>query len=130
VTKEVAVGLAPLGVVSLEAPVSGGVAGAKAGTLTIMVSGDAVAYETVRPALLEIDWNTVLVGDEVGQGQTLQLINNRMAAANYAVASRDLRGQGGAEHGVQFRLPFGAYEQRYPPRARRGRDAEDADVPL
>ena len=71
-------------------PVSGGVVGAKAGTLTIMVSGDAVAYETVRPALLEIGRNTVLVGDQVGQGQTLKLVNNLMAAANYAVASECL----------------------------------------
>jgi 3-hydroxyisobutyrate dehydrogenase-like beta-hydroxyacid dehydrogenase len=90
VAQEVAAGLTPLGVVSLDAPVSGGVVGAKAGTLTIMVSGDAVAYETVRPALLEIGRNTMLVGDQVGQGQTLKLVNNLMAAANYAVASECL----------------------------------------
>jgi 3-hydroxyisobutyrate dehydrogenase-like beta-hydroxyacid dehydrogenase len=63
---------------------------ARAGTLTIMVSGDAVAYETVRPALLEIGRNTILVGDRVGQGQTLKLVNNLMAAADYAVASECL----------------------------------------
>jgi 3-hydroxyisobutyrate dehydrogenase-like beta-hydroxyacid dehydrogenase len=39
---------------------------------------------------LEIGRNTVLVGDRVGQGQTLKLVNNLMAAANYAVASECL----------------------------------------
>jgi 3-hydroxyisobutyrate dehydrogenase-like beta-hydroxyacid dehydrogenase len=90
VAQEVAASLTSLGVVSLDAPVSGGVAGARAGTLTIMVSGDALAYETVRPALQQIGRNTMLVGDRVGQGQTLKLVNNLMAAANYAVASECL----------------------------------------
>lgn len=90
VAQEVAAGLAPHGIVSLDAPVSGGIPGATAGTLTVMVSGDATAYETVRPALLEIGRNTILVGDRVGQGQTLKLVNNLMAAANYAVASECL----------------------------------------
>ena len=90
VAQAVAAGLAPFGIVALDAPVSGGIPGATAGTLTVMVSGDAAAYETVRPALLEIGSNTILVGDRVGQGQTLKLVNNLMAAANYAVASECL----------------------------------------
>ncbi len=90
VAKEVAAGLARHDIVSLDAPVSGGVAGATAGTLAVMVSGDAAAYQTVRPALLEIGKNTILVGDQIGQGQTLKLVNNLMSAANYAVASECL----------------------------------------
>ena len=90
VAQAVATGLAPFGIVALDAPVSGGIPGATAGTLTVMVSGDAAAYETVRPALLQIGSNTILVGDRVGQGQTLKLVNNLMAAANYAVASECL----------------------------------------
>ena len=90
VAQAVAAGLAPFGIVALDAPVSGGIPGATAGTLTVMVSGDAAAYETVRPALLQIGSNTILVGDRVGQGQTLKLVNNLMAAANYAVASECL----------------------------------------
>jgi len=87
---EVAAGLAPHGIAALDAPVSGGVTGATAGTLAVMVSGDAAAFETVRPALLEIGRNTMLVGSQVGQGQTLKLVNNLMCAANYAVASECL----------------------------------------
>ncbi len=90
VAQEVAAGLAPAGIVSLDAPVSGGVAGAVAGSLAVMVSGDAAAFETVRPALLEIGRNTRRIGDAVGQGQTLKLVNNLMAAANYAVAAECL----------------------------------------
>ena len=90
VAQEVAAGLAPHGIVALDAPVSGGVAGAVAGSLAVMVAGDAEAYATVRPALLEIGRNTILVGDRVGQGQTLKLVNNLMAAANFAVASECL----------------------------------------
>lgn len=90
VAQAVAAGLAPFGIVALDGPVSGGIPGATAGTLTVMVSGDAAAYETVRPALLQIGSNTIFVGDRVGQGQTLKLVNNLMAAANYAVASECL----------------------------------------
>ena len=86
VAREVAAGLAPHGVASLDGPVSGGPSGAAAGTLSIMVSGDAAAFETVRPALAAMGSNTRLVGAEVGQGQMLKLVNNLMLAANYAVA--------------------------------------------
>jgi len=90
VAKEVAAGLADHGITALDGPVSGGVAGAEAGTLSVMVSGDPKMFEVVRPALEQIGRNTRLVGNEVGQGQTLKLVNNLMAAANYAVASECL----------------------------------------
>lgn len=90
VAQEVAAGLEPFGIVSLDAPVSGGIPGAVAGSLTVMVSGDLTVFEAVRPALLRIGRNTIRVGDRVGQGQTLKLVNNLMAAANFAVASECL----------------------------------------
>ena len=90
VAQEVAAGLAAKGIVALDAPVSGGVVGATNGTLAVMASGDAAAFEIVRPALLAIGKNTIRVGDRVGQGQTLKLVNNLMAAANFAVASECL----------------------------------------
>jgi 3-hydroxyisobutyrate dehydrogenase-like beta-hydroxyacid dehydrogenase len=88
--QEVAKGLEPHGITALDAPVSGGVAGAEAGSLAVMVSGDPAAFEIVRPALLEIGKNTRYVGAKVGQGQTLKLVNNLMAASNYAVAAECL----------------------------------------
>lgn len=88
--QEVEKGLTPRGITALDAPVSGGVAGAIAGSLSVMVSGNPAAFETVRLALLEIGKNTRLVGDKVGQGQTLKLVNNLIAASNYAVAAECL----------------------------------------
>ena len=90
VAREVAAGLAEHGITALDAPVSGGPSGAAAGTLSIMVSGDPQAFETVRPALAAMGSNTRLVGTEPGQGQMLKLVNNLMLAANYAVASECL----------------------------------------
>jgi 3-hydroxyisobutyrate dehydrogenase-like beta-hydroxyacid dehydrogenase len=90
VAKEVADGLAVRGVVALDAPVSGGVAGAEAGTLSVMAAGDRSAFERVRPVLETIGSNTVFVGDAVGQGQTLKLVNNLLGATNWAASCEAL----------------------------------------
>jgi 3-hydroxyisobutyrate dehydrogenase-like beta-hydroxyacid dehydrogenase len=88
--KEVAEEFAPRGVVSLDAPVSGGIAGAEAGTLSVMAAGDRAAFERVRPVLEAIGSNTVFVGEAVGQGQTLKLVNNLLAATTWAAACEAL----------------------------------------
>jgi 3-hydroxyisobutyrate dehydrogenase len=69
------------GVHFLEAPVSGGVAGARAATLAIMVGGDAQILERVRPVLRAIGPNIFSVGP-VGAGNTVKAINNMMACVN------------------------------------------------
>jgi 3-hydroxyisobutyrate dehydrogenase-like beta-hydroxyacid dehydrogenase len=86
VAREVADGLAPRAVVALDAPVSGGMSGAEAGTLSVMASGERAAFERVRPVLEVIGSNTVFVGEAVGQGQTLKLVNNLLAATTWAAA--------------------------------------------
>ncbi len=90
VAKEVAEGLAPRGVAALDAPVSGGVAGAEAGTLSVMAAGDPAAFARVRPVLETIGSNTVFVGEAVGQGQTLKLVNNLLAATTWAAGCEAL----------------------------------------
>lgn len=90
VAKEVAAGLASKGVQALDAPVSGGPIGATNGTLAIMVSGDSDAFATAEPALRAIGANTTYVGDQVGQGQMVKLINNMIAATNFAVTCEGL----------------------------------------
>ena len=87
VAQEVAAGLAARNVAVLDAPVSGGVAGAKAGTLSVMASGDPAAFAAVRPLLETIGRNTIHVGDGVGQGQTLKLVNNLIAATVWAATA-------------------------------------------
>lgn len=90
VAQAVAAGLATKGVVSLDAPVSGGVAGAEAGTLAVMAAGDPGTFARVRPILEVIGANTVLVGAQVGLGQTLKLVNNLLAATTWAAACEAL----------------------------------------
>jgi len=65
----------------LEAPVSGGVSGARAATLAIMVGGDPEILARVRPVLRAIGPNIFHVG-RVGAGNTVKAINNMMACVN------------------------------------------------
>jgi 3-hydroxyisobutyrate dehydrogenase len=69
------------GVDFLEAPVSGGVAGARAATLAVMVGGDPAVLERVRPVLRSLGPNIFSVGP-VGAGNTVKAINNMMACVN------------------------------------------------
>jgi 2-hydroxymethylglutarate dehydrogenase len=69
------------GVHFLEAPVSGGVSGARAATLAIMVGGEVEPLERARPVLRAIGPNIFHVGP-VGAGNTVKAINNMMACVN------------------------------------------------
>src|SRR5439155_9401553 len=69
------------GVHFLEAPVSGGVSGARAATLAIMVGGDAAPLERARPVLRAMGPNIFHVGP-VGAGNIIKAINNMMACVN------------------------------------------------
>ena len=69
------------GVHFLESPVSGGVAGARAATLAVMVGGDADVLARVETVLKSIGPNIFHVGP-VGAGNTVKAINNMMACVN------------------------------------------------
>jgi 3-hydroxyisobutyrate dehydrogenase len=69
------------GVHFLEAPVSGGVSGARAATLAIMVGGDPEVLSRAQPVLRAIGPNIFHVGS-VGAGNTVKAINNMMACVN------------------------------------------------
>lgn len=69
------------GVHFLEAPVSGGVSGARAATLAVMVGGDAAVLERARPVLRALGPNVFHVGP-VGAGNTVKAINNMMSCVN------------------------------------------------
>jgi 3-hydroxyisobutyrate dehydrogenase-like beta-hydroxyacid dehydrogenase len=87
VAAEIAAKLAASGVACLDAPVSGGVAGAKAGSLTIMAAGDADVFERTRPLLEAIGRNVIHVGDEPGQGQLAKILNNLLSATALAITA-------------------------------------------
>jgi 2-hydroxy-3-oxopropionate reductase len=65
---------------ALDAPVSGGDIGAKNGTLTIMVGGDASALEKVMPVFMAMGKTVTHVGD-AGAGQVAKAANQIMVAA-------------------------------------------------
>jgi 3-hydroxyisobutyrate dehydrogenase-like beta-hydroxyacid dehydrogenase len=84
--KRIAEGLAASGIAVLDAPVSGGPRGARAGTLATMVAGDRAAFERARPLLEAIARSVFYVGDTPGLGQVTKLANNMMSAAGMAIA--------------------------------------------
>jgi 3-hydroxyisobutyrate dehydrogenase len=69
------------GVHFLEAPVSGGVSGARAATLAVMVGGDPGVLERARPVLRALGPNIFSVGP-VGAGNIVKAINNMMSCVN------------------------------------------------
>lgn len=87
--RRVAEGMAAKGIQVLEAPVSGGTARAAAGTIVIMVGGDAGLFEQQLPLLKSFSGEVVHVGG-VGMGSTAKLINNMLAFCNSAAAAEAL----------------------------------------
>ena len=79
VAVEVAGALAECGIVTLDAPVSGGVRGAVDGTLAVMAAGPPAEVERVRP-LLEVFGRVFHVGERPGLGQLMKLANNFLSA--------------------------------------------------
>jgi hypothetical protein len=79
VAVEVATALAGRGIVTLDAPVSGGVRGATDGTLAVMAAGPAAELERVRP-VLEVFGRVFHVGERPGLGQLMKLANNFLSA--------------------------------------------------
>ncbi|CAM3491427.1 NAD(P)-dependent oxidoreductase [Occultella aeris] len=82
------------GVTVLDGPVSGGPAGAEAGTLSVMLGGDAVGIERVRPVLDAFAASIVHQG-AAGSGQLAKLVNQTLVAGvtlaaceAYSLASR------------------------------------------
>ncbi len=85
VAKRVCTALAAQGVTMLDAPVSGGVAGAERGSLAVMVGGDKQAFETCKPLLQHLGAHIFHVG-EIGNGSVAKLVNNMLAFVNAVTA--------------------------------------------
>jgi 3-hydroxyisobutyrate dehydrogenase len=69
---------------SVDAPVSGGVAGARAGTLSFMCGGDSAAIDKARPILADMG-KTIIPCGGAGLGQAAKICNNMMLAATMIV---------------------------------------------
>jgi len=81
VTRRIAAGLAEKGIEMLDAPVSGGDAGAQAGTLSIMVGGKDAVFQRCRP-IFEALGRTIVYCGASGAGQTVKLCNQIVVALN------------------------------------------------
>ncbi len=88
-TKAFAARINALGCDYLDAPVSGGEVGAKAGSLTIMVGGPDLVFDRVKPLFELMGKNITLVGGN-GDGQTTKVANQIIVALNIAAVGEAL----------------------------------------
>ncbi len=85
--KELEESFAAQGVTVVDCPISGGPPGARAGTLSVMVSGEPAAVETVRPMISLWGRAVTVAGDKPGAAQLLKLTNNILSAVALAATS-------------------------------------------
>ncbi|WP_313623872.1 NAD(P)-dependent oxidoreductase [Achromobacter sp.] len=86
VAREIGAALAAKGIGVVDAPVSGGVAGAATGKLVLMAAGAANDVAQALPILQNLG-QVEVVGDAPGMGQSLKLINNVLSATHMAIVS-------------------------------------------
>ena len=84
--REVAGRAAGKGLAMVDAPVSGGVAGAQAGTLTFMVGGPDAAFDRARP-ILEAMGKTIVHAGGSGTGQAAKICNNMILGVSMIAVS-------------------------------------------
>lgn len=87
--KRLAQGLVPHGIAAFDAPVSGGVAGAREGKLSLMVSGPEAQWPQVEPVLSHFG-KTFYLGETPGAGQIMKLINNLLGAVAIAATAEGI----------------------------------------
>ncbi len=77
------------GMAWIDAPLSGGPAGARSGTMTVMAGGEAEDIEAIRPLMRDMTGNFTHMGPS-GAGQTTKLINQLMVGTGFAVMAEVL----------------------------------------
>ncbi|CUH64680.1 2-(hydroxymethyl)glutarate dehydrogenase [Thalassovita autumnalis] len=85
-TKRLATQAQDDGYTFLDGPVSGGPLGARSGTMTMVVGGDADAFAKARPLLEKMTGKLVHIGPS-GAGHTVKIANNLLCAANLVLMS-------------------------------------------
>ncbi|WP_337880629.1 3-hydroxyisobutyrate dehydrogenase [Rheinheimera sp.] len=88
--RKVGAELATQGIAFIDAPVSGGVGGAKAGTLTFIVGGKAEHFERAKAVLSAMGKNLFHAGD-IGAGQVAKICNNMLLSVLMAGTSEALQ---------------------------------------
>jgi 3-hydroxyisobutyrate dehydrogenase-like beta-hydroxyacid dehydrogenase len=85
--KEIERAAAARGVTVVDCPISGGPPGARAGTLSVMVSGEPAAVERLRPMISLWGRTVTVAGDKPGAAQVLKLTNNILSAVALAATA-------------------------------------------
>jgi 3-hydroxyisobutyrate dehydrogenase-like beta-hydroxyacid dehydrogenase len=83
-------GLSERNITWVDAPVSGGIAGAKGGTLALMISGPREAYDQKVQPILKNFGKVFYTGEKPGMAQTAKLVNNLLAAAALVITSEGM----------------------------------------
>jgi putative dehydrogenase len=84
--KALAARLEARGLLVLDTPVSGGSPAARAGTMTVMGSGSPAAFERAQPVLDAIGGKIWRLGDAIGAGSTVKMVNQLLAGVHIAAA--------------------------------------------
>ena len=85
--RAIAARCAAMGVLYLDAPISGGSIKASLGKLSIMASGTPEAFSAVQPVLKSISETVFALGDDVGAGSAMKAVNQLLAGVHIAAAS-------------------------------------------
>jgi len=75
------------GIIYIDAPVSGGAAGARARSITVMWAGPEVEMQRHQAILDSFSKNQFHVGNDAGHGQTVKILNNFLSATSMAATS-------------------------------------------
>jgi 2-hydroxy-3-oxopropionate reductase len=89
-TKTTAEQLIAAGCQYLDAPVSGGQIGAKAGTLTVMAGGAGATFERAKPILQALGKSITHIGEANGAGQACKIANQMIVALNIQAVAEAL----------------------------------------
>ncbi len=99
--RDVGHALSEQGIAFVDAPVSGGVAGATAGTLTFIVGGEQAAFDKANSVLVDMGKNIFHAGD-IGAGQVAKICNNMLLSILMAGTSEAI--QMGINNGLDAKV--------------------------
>lgn len=85
--KALAADLGAMGLLVLDAPVSGGAVKAMAGEMTVMASGAKQAFDRLQPVLDAVATKVYTIGDEIGLGSTVKIIHQLLAGVHIAAGA-------------------------------------------
>jgi putative dehydrogenase len=86
-SRSIAADLASMGLLMLDAPVSGGAAKAAAGKMTVMAAGPRAAFDRLRPVLDAVAGKVYVIGEEIGLGATVKIIHQLLAGVHIAAGA-------------------------------------------